>query len=207
VNDLRYTLLSDGPSDRGLLHILDWLLQQHLPNRPIQAEWADLRRMPRPPRQLAERINMAIELYPCDVLFIHRDAERESRENRAKEIARARRNSQHGRFPIICVIPVRMTEAWLLISEVAIRHAAGNPNGLVPLELPRTRDLELLPDPKRVLNELVRAASGLKGRRLKKLRVPQCAARVPEYVDDFSALRQLPAFAALERDVTCRFSA
>ena len=31
--------------------------------------------------------------------------------------------------PAICVIPVRMQEAWLLFDEIAIRHAAGNPHG------------------------------------------------------------------------------
>lgn len=29
MNELRYTLLSDGPSDRALLPILTWLLRQN----------------------------------------------------------------------------------------------------------------------------------------------------------------------------------
>lgn len=36
----------------------------------------------------------------------------------------------------IPVIPVRMTEAWLLGHELSIRSAAGNPNGSENLELP-----------------------------------------------------------------------
>ena len=47
----------------------------------------------------------------------------------------------------VLVIPVRMTEAWLLIDELALRRAAGNPNGRNPLDLPALKDLEALPEP------------------------------------------------------------
>jgi hypothetical protein len=39
-------------------------------------------------------------------------------------------------MPVVCVVPVRMMEAWLLIDEMAIRRVAGNPNGRIPIELP-----------------------------------------------------------------------
>jgi hypothetical protein len=48
----------------------------------IQPEWADLGRLPRPPAALQNRILAAIDLFPCDLLFVHRDAEREDPEHR-----------------------------------------------------------------------------------------------------------------------------
>jgi hypothetical protein len=46
-----------------------------------------------------------------------------------------------GQTPVrhIPVVPVRMTEAWLLADEFAIRSAPGNPNGTQSLDLPDLR--------------------------------------------------------------------
>lgn len=61
--------------------------------------------------------------------------------------------------------------------------------------------LEQLPDPKRDLYDLLRAASGLTGRRQKQFRAPQHARRVAEFINDFAALRMLNAFNKLEADI------
>jgi hypothetical protein len=61
--------------------------------------------------------------------------------------------------------------------------------------------LESLPDPKTVLHNCLRRASSLRGRRLRTFPVGQRARRVAELIDDFSPLRALPAFSALESDV------
>jgi hypothetical protein len=94
-----------------------------------------------------------------------------------------------------------MIEAWLLFDETAIRRAAGNPNGTMPLGLPRLAKTEQIPDPKAILFKAIREASGLSGRRLKKLKVSVCRTRLAELICDFSPLRQLPAFARLESDL------
>jgi hypothetical protein len=94
-----------------------------------------------------------------------------------------------------------MQEAWLLFDEKAIRNAAGNPNGRTPLNLPVVTELEQLPDPKNDLYELLREASGLHGRRRKRFAVNIAARRVAEFIDDFTPLRTLPAFKALEAEV------
>ncbi len=201
--ELNFTLLSDGSSDRALLPILTWLLKEQRVMFGINPQWADFRRVPKPPKTLAERIVRAVDLYPCDLLFIHRDAEREGREKRVGEIEAALLEAQKQVevSPVICIVPVRMGEAWLLFNEKAIRRAAGNPNSQVPLDLPRLMRLEYLPDPKADLYNLIRLASGLRGRRLKKLNSRERAVRVAEYIEDFSPLRTLPAFKALERDL------
>ncbi len=200
---IRYTFLSDGSSDRALLPILTWLLQSYFRYRAIHAEYADLRRLPKPPKTLPDRIIRAIELFPCDWLFIQRDAENQTLAYRKEEIQNAISAvpSSVQLPPIICVIPVRMAETWLLFDEAAIRKASGNPTGKIQLSLPVISQLEFLSNPKSTLYELIKRASELRGRRLKKLRVNKCVHRLAELIDDFTPLRQLPAFNSLEIDL------
>lgn len=209
---LSYTLLADGPTDAALLPILDWLLKTNGINGSIEGKWADLGRYPLQARQsLACKITMTVELYRSNLLFIHRDAERGPRyrdiersyEQRLQEIADAIELAGRGAAvaPNVCVIPVRMTEAWLLFDEDAIRKAAGNPNGTLPLSLPRLQDLETLPDPKNMLKSIIADASGLKGRRLKNFPFPDCVRQISRHTDTFAALRSLSAFRHLEHDI------
>lgn len=95
-----------------------------------------------------------------------------------------------------------MREAWLLVDEAAIKAAAGNKGYAGRLEMPVVSRLENLADPKSVLNELLRQASDLNRRRQRSFRVAKHARLVTEFIDDFSPLRQLSAFAALEEEVS-----
>lgn len=204
MKELRYTLLSDGSSDRALIPILTWLLRQHGVKCAIQHKWADLRRLRKRDKRLGliERIKLSLESYPCDLLFVHRDAEREPYQVRITEIRNAIQKVKRWEVETtICVVPVRMLEAWLLFDEIALRYAAGNPNGRQRLKLPSLAKLEKLPDPKDELYELLRQASGLRGRRRRKLSVHAAVHRVAEFIDDFAPLRALPAFNTLETEV------
>ena len=207
MQELRYTLLADGSSDRALLPILTWLLRQSCGAIPIGAEFADLRRLPSPPKKLSERINWSVELYPCDLLFVHRDAESAPIEEREAEIRKAlEESSVEDAVRVVCVVPVRMQEAWLLIDEAALRRAAGNPNGTQPLAMPDVQRLEELADPKQLIRDILRRASELQGRRLERFNWRSSAHRVAEMIDDFSVLYKLAAFqrlaAAVEQVVT-----
>ncbi len=199
MKTIRYTLLSDGSSDKMLMPILDWLLRQNSPEYAVESAWADLARLPRPPKTLPDKVNATLVLYPCDILFIHRDAEKESYEKRHSQITEALKELETP--PAIYVIPVRMQEAWLLIDETAIRRAAGNPNGRNQINLPPLKSVENLPDPKQILFDLIRESSGLKGARLKKLNHRKCAFLVSQYITDFSPLRSVSAFQALENQL------
>ncbi len=192
-----YTLLTDGASDQALVPILDWLLQQNT-SQIFQPQWADLRVLPEPPLTLAERIRDALALFPCDLLFVHRDAERKPREVRVEEIQRGLEARDH---PTICVVPVRMQESWLLFDEPALRRAAGNPSGSDPLQLPTLKRLEHVVDPKRVLHDLLWQASGLRPGRRAQFKQAAAVHRLAELIEDFSPLRALPAFQALEDDL------
>ena len=196
---LRFTLLGDGSSDEALKRHVEWMVRENVASDvAIDSQWADLRAAKPKPEGLGARIERAIDLYPCDVLFVHRDAEREEPERRIQEIAQACIGIKVRATPVP-VIPVRMSESWLLCDETAIRKAAGNPNGEQPLNLPRLREIEGLPDPKNTLHTVLRCASGLTGRRLKAFS-PR-ARLVANYISDFSLLRRLPAFQRLETDL------
>lgn len=195
---MRYTLLADGSSDAVLRYILNWLIERHT-TACFEPQWADLRKLPKVPKTLTERIRVAVSLYPCDLLFVHRDAERESREKRIAEIQQA--VSDATSKPVVCVIPVRMQEAWLIFDEIAIRRAAGCPNGKMPLDLPDLSRIENEPDPKTLLHTLLRVASGYHGRRAKQFQPNVHTHRLGELITDFGPLRRLPAFQALESDL------
>jgi hypothetical protein len=201
MKDLRFTLLSDGSSDQVLVPILEWLLRRQGVSRPIQSVWADLRRLRRPPETLSEKIILSVDLFPCDLLFIHRDAETMGLDSRKAEISQALAALPDLTLPAVCVIPIRMQEAWLLFEERALRRAAGNPNGQQPLIMPKLQDLELLSNPKEMLYELLREASGLHGRRRKKFPVQTGARRIVEFIEDFSPLLELRAFRELDSDL------
>jgi hypothetical protein len=200
MRELRYTLISDGSSDRALIPIINWVLKHHFPKTAIQAEWADFRNLPKPPKTLMEKIQKAVELYPCDVLFIHRDAENQGSKLRFSEIDKAIQASEVN-INHVPVVPIRMQEAWLLIDENALRQAAGNPKGSEKIEFPKIKMLESMPDPKNKLYGLLRQASGLKGRNLKKFNVTERIFRLAELITNFGALRGLSAFNQLESDV------
>ncbi|MBU4263221.1 MAG: hypothetical protein KKC76_15305 [Proteobacteria bacterium] len=196
---IRYTLLSDGSSDKMLIPIIDWLLYQHCSEIAVESSWADLGRLQEPPKTLHNKILVALDLYPCDLLFVHRDAEHERYEIRHAEICREL--SKLTAPPAVCVIPVRMMEAWFLFEKSAIRKAAGNPHGSNPLNLPNVNSLENHPNPKKVLFNLIKDSSGRSGVRLKKLNLHKCAFLVSKYIDDFSPLRSLEAFQLLETEL------
>jgi hypothetical protein len=137
-------------------------------------------------------------LYPCELLFVHRDAEGQDPNHRYKEIC----DAAAAICPHVAVVPIRMQEAWLLHDEIALRLAAGRPSGREPLDLPPKTKWEDLPNPKDVLHHALRVASGAKGRRAKRFNPGAAVHRLVELVDDWSHLRGLRAFDQLESDTS-----
>ena len=203
MKSLSYTLLSDGSSDRALIPHLTWLLKENGVEIPIDSQWAELRLLKNIPKGLTEKIEKSIELYPCDLLFIHRDAERENPNNRRQEIAEALTKLNNKlEFPIsVCVIPIKMLEAWLLFDESAIRRASGNPYGKSTINLPKLGKIENIPDPKEILYNLLRKSSERTGRKLRQFNVQHSAGQVSQFIEDFSLLRKLSGFQKLEEEI------
>ena len=201
MQSISLTLVPDGTSDRRMLMpLIEFLMDQYCPV-PYESRSVDW--LPQGTRTTAERVRAAIHLYPCDVLFVHRDAEGAEPAMREAEI---RRGMVGGQFTpsLICVIPVRMTEAWLLTSESAIRLAVGNPLGVVPLNLPPLARLESV-DAKDVLLHALELAKELGARRSRRFKPEAYRHRVAELLDEFTQLKRLPSFQHLELQVRSHF--
>ena len=102
---------------------------------------------------------------------------------------------------VVAVIPVRMTEAWLLIDEKALRIAAGNPRGRGALEMPSISRLESLADPKALLRDLLVSASEAKGRKRRRFDRVEAMRRLADLIADYSPLERLPAFRAFRAEL------
>lgn len=150
-----------------------------------------------------EKIKKAIELEPnVNLLFVHRDADGRNPEPRHAEINDAVRalavDTRH-----VAIVPVQETEAWLLLDERAIRKAADNPRGRVPLAIPGPAEVENLAQPKEKLWELLREASELTGRKLDKFNATLKRRRriLIERLDPQGLVSQVPAWQRLRRDL------
>jgi hypothetical protein len=184
-----------------LLPIIRWVIHNRLgPELPINPRTV-VRAGP-----VGKRLEAALrQSADCDLLVVHRDAVHGDHQHEARiaEItdavavlaAGSTRLPQH-----VCVVPVRMSEAWLLFDETAIRRAAGRPNGKVQLNLPR-RGFDSIADPKQVLNDALDRASERTGRKLEAFKRDRRPSWVADWIGDFSPLQRLPAFRHFEGEI------
>lgn len=204
---LSYALVSEGGDDRMLHAPIDWLLGQHC-RVPFSGVWANPASMNDRSRVVSTRLSEVERYYPCDLAFVHRDTDNSSVQHRVAEIMQAARSSGYP-TPIVCVIPVRMTEAWFLFDEVAIRRAAGNPNSRVPLGLPGFQVVQRRANPKQIIEQSLVLASELRGRKLSQFQagISNRKSLVAAYIDDFSPLRSHRSFAQFESDLVAMLRA
>jgi len=203
MKEIKYTLIADGSSDKTLLSIIKWLLDDLYPKVPTQGILADFRGLPNPPKTLSQKLNLAKRYYPFDIVFVHRDAESinpKSIVQRQAEIQKEIGKSEYGKT--VCIIPIKMMETWLLIDPEAIKKAAGNRNYAGKINLPALKKLEKENQPKKLLHELLLNASGLKGRNLRKFNVDKAVHLVSENIQNFGVLRELEAFSVFEKNLT-----
>ncbi|MCG3135501.1 MAG: hypothetical protein HMLKMBBP_03160 [Planctomycetes bacterium] len=192
--EVTWALLADGRSDRALVPIIELAMREHLrafTTRLTEFRVHDTR------VDVARSVRDAAVGMVADLMFVHRDAERQSLDVRRAEIGRPRGGC-------VRVVPVRMTEAWLLVDEPAIRSAAENPRGTHDLGIPPLRRLESLPDPKRELRNALICAYGDHGVRRREQferRLPDKSVIVAERIAGTGALRKLSSFAAFEADL------
>lgn len=191
------TLVTDGSSDKLLKPLIELLFDEHT-DLPYQVNCAE--GLPPVAAGLKSRIESALELFPCDFLFVHRDDEGVGFKVRQQEIERSW-PSEVQKTALICVVPVRMTEAWLITNADPIRLAVNNPQGKDDLKLPSTKDIESSPDPKEILFAALEIASGLNARRRAKFNPHRFRHRVSELIEDLAPLRSLSSFKHLEAQV------
>ena len=164
---VRFLLICEGASDQALVPHIQRLLIQHGATEAdgISSHFGT---------SLIEKMKQGLDLSAApDLLFVHRDADhhRDTRaagaRKRYEEIVTAVQSASHGgRY--VGIVPVRMTEAWLLVNECAIRQVAGNPHGRQDLGLPSVSRIETIAKPKKLLEEVLFRAGSPKGQRNKK---------------------------------------
>ena len=201
----RAMFLTDGPSDQPLAIHLERLCQQS--GRAVQVVAPDMTRLSSD-RTVLGRLQAVLSIdSEFSLVFVHRDAEKQPPSYRFSEIRRALRESESG-LPHVPVVPVRMTEAWLLLDEDAIREVAGNPNGTVALDLPPIRQVERVIDPKETLKQALILAAELSGRRLKIFKRDFSNQRrlLLGRLDIHGSIRQLSAWRRLEADLSTAVS-
>ena len=191
------TLVTDGSSDRLLIPLIKLLFSEYA-DVPYQVNFAE--GLPPIAEGLQPRIESALAFFPCDFLFVHRDEEGVGITVRQQEIESSWPENQQTAV-LICVIPVRMTEAWLIASSKPIRLAVGNPNGTDALNLPLSKDIESSLSPKEILFTALKTASGLNARRRARFNPHQFRHRVSDLIDDLAPLRLLSSFNHLEAQV------
>ena len=161
---MRFLLACEGPSDAGLVPHIERLIAEAGGTDVEGESWFYGGR-------LADKIRKGLEVADgmADLLFVHRDADKTGAPARFGEIANAVATvADAPRW--VGVVPVRMTEAWLILDEEAIRRAVGRPNGRAPLGLPTPSEAERRAQPKEILANALLAASDATGRRRERIR-------------------------------------
>ena len=202
MNDFKFTLIADGRTDDALIPILKWLLRNLGINAP-EPQLPILGNLRNPPKNLQDKIAIALDLFPCNILFIHRDAEADENpiEPRTKEIRKAEKLVQKSLPPIVCVIPLKMIESWLLFHEDAKRKVLGNPNGRKHINFKKISEIEKITDHKARLEKMLSDASFPSRRGKRVTSPPNYCVRIAEEIDDFEPLRNLSAFQKLEKEL------
>jgi hypothetical protein len=136
------------------------------------------------------------------ILLVHHDGDSNYADVLAKKIdplVAAVARTLPGR-PCVPVVPVRMTEAWVLADQAAVRFALGASPSTRMIDLPASpRVAERVAKPKLTLSQAIeRVASATRSRRKKSVAelLPVIAQRA-----SLDRLREAPSFARFERDV------
>jgi hypothetical protein len=194
--------VGEGPSDEALVERIEELCLRAGADE-VAGVAPDLRRHSRKSSTVSEKIAHVLQLEPdANLVFAHRDADTQDPAPRRSEVTEAFRGVGVEQ-PHVAVVPVQMTEAWLLLDEEDIRFVAENPNGNVQINLPSPARVESVTDPKEKLRDALVAASERSGRRLKRFRkrFPQQRRRLIERLDLDGPVSQVSAWQRLCEDI------
>jgi hypothetical protein len=190
---LTYVLAADGGTDRALVPIIEWAIHRLDPE--VEILEPEFRKRKAPVKLFLQGLETG-----AMVVFVHRDGEGAALATRLQEFDGVTRDD------VVPVVPIRMTEAWLLIDATAIARAADRPDAAVTT--PGVNHLEALANPKQALEDLLLAAAGNPvGRRKKQFErsIVQRRVNVASLIDDYSPLESLPAFQRFQADLAARY--
>ena len=160
-------------------------------------------------RRLVDKLSNGLDMAPhYDLIFMQRDADRAGADARYREIAEAIQQVGHG-GPWVGVVPVRMTETWLVLEETVIRNAVRKPDRRTSLNLPTPAEAERMADPKSALEFALLNASDERGRRRKVVqrRLPQLRRQLLENLPVGGPLEQVPSWVRFRDDTVAALQA
>ena len=190
---LAWSVVADGGTDSLLVPIIQWAVHRIDPGVEILEP------------EFRKRIGSVADFLTtyetgAMLIFVHRDSENLGLDERRREFETLDRQD------FVPVVPVRMSESWILFDGPAIAKAAGSPSSQVPV--PPIAEIESIPDPKYRLNELLfRAAGAPTGRKGKIFRssITRRRVSVAEYITDYSPLENVPAFRSFQEVLAERY--
>ncbi|MCY3930236.1 MAG: hypothetical protein OXH70_00810 [Acidobacteria bacterium] len=193
TRQLTWSIVADGGTDRLLVPIIEWAI--HRVDPQVESLEPQFRKRRGSVKEVLGRQDSGDML-----VFVHRDSEGLPLEGRLQEFEGVERPD------VVPVVPVQVSEAWILFDAGAIAKAAGAPSA--GIGVPRVAELESIANPKQRLDELLVAAagnpSGRRGRTFKRSLVARRVS-VAEYIADYSPLENVPAFAAFQEALAERF--
>ena len=179
---LTWSIVADGGTDRLLVPVIQWAIHRLDPDVEILE-----------PEFRKRHGSIDASIGACGsgamIVFFHRDSENLSLPERLREFETVTQPN------VVPVVPVQMSEAWVLFDGPAVAKAAGSRTGDVTV--PRVAEIESIRNPKEKLNELLfRAAGEPTGRRGRDFRrsIAQRRVSVAEFIMDYSPLEKVPAF-------------
>ena len=190
---LAYAVVADGGTDRLLVPIIQWAVHRLDPGVEIlEPEF----------RKRRGSVTEFLAAYKTGarLIFVHRDSEGFTLDERLKEFHTVDRTD------VVPVVPVRMSESWLLFDGPAIAKAASAPSAQVPV--PGIAQIENIPNPKGRLDQLLfqaaGAPSGRRGRNFQRSIVNRRVS-VAEYIADYSPLENVSAFRRFQEALAERY--
>ena len=203
----RILFLGEGTSDEGIAVHVERIAEGC--GLDVALTVPDLGLLPLKDRTVRGKLEAVMTLGATfDLVVVHRDSDNVDRREREQEIREAVEIAVP-ECPHVAVVPVKMTEAWLVLDEVAIRSVAGNPAGRMSLGLPGPREAERIADPKAVLREALVAASGLTGRKrtIFQRGFSHQRRQLLERLDHNGAVQHLPSWRTFVDDLQNAFAA
>lgn len=190
---ISFCIVADGGTDRVLVPIIQWALHRLDPDVEILEPMFSKRQ---------GTLQEFFHSYQSEAMlvFVHRDAESATLDQRLSEFTGIERSD------VVPVVPVRMSEAWILFDGTAIARAADRPS--VHITVPRVAQLENMLNPKERLEQLLLEAAGPPtGRRLKdfKRSIVDRRVSVASLISDYSPLEALPAFSQFQNELSVKY--
>lgn len=194
--------MAEGSSDLPLADLVESLFVDR--DVMLRLSKPDFSLLDKVPKDVRSRVAAGMKLLrdPIDLVVVHRDSDNVGHKIRRTEIEKAVLEAGVT-SSVIPVIPVRMTEAWLLLDEAGIRQVAGNPRGRHDLRLPRAREVEGVADPKQMLQQCLVNAADVAGRRHDRVakRFFQHRRQLLERLDRKGPVATLPSWGRLIADI------